>query len=142
MGKSIKKPTPSKKLTETQLIFDKLQTEISTVLAPRLIGVMSDFGYDSIYIVSDGTNTTVTLKEIAEIAAPENKYWKQWKNSDANIFHRDTLATFRRLKNTTEALMKERSQAEIGIEWINKIGNVEKRKVIIEKFKTPVNGKK
>jgi hypothetical protein len=142
MGKLSKLSVFPKKLTGTQRVFYKLQTEMSTTLAPRLIGVFNDFGYESITIVAGGYSPSVTLKELTLISAPNNKYWESWRKPgvSSEIMHRDTLAIFDKLQKATEHLMKIRNKAERGTEWIERIGDASKRRVLIEKFKA--RGKK
>lgn len=133
MGMKVNNPVT--KPTDTQLVFDKLKKEIITTLAPRLLGLMQEFGYDVLNTNVSGSIHTVSIhkNELEEIANSKNlkKYFANTTSKET--IHKDLFNVFRKYRAATEHLMKLRSEAERCVEWIDKIGSVGTRKVITEK---------
>ncbi|MDP2692781.1 MAG: hypothetical protein Q8O88_04045 [bacterium] len=126
-------------ITETQVVFNKLMLAISNTLAPRLLGLMKEFGYDSFNVVSDGRSVSIYAKELLDLIEPDTSFWKrryaEYNTSEKNLTkHTDLLQLFRKFKIGTEHLMKIRNQTDSAIDWIDKIGTVNTRKILIEKF--------
>jgi len=133
-------------ITEIQAAFNKLMLAMTGTLAPRLLGLMTDFGYIQIQIVSDGHTEYVSTKELQEIIDQPDNFWKRryvgYTTAEKMVMkHADILKLYRKLKCGTEHLMKLRNQTESAIDWIDRIGTVGNRQVLIEKF-FPIKGKK
>lgn len=126
---------------------DTLKSHISTILAPAILDIMEELGYETSFKYYDDNKGEHKLpkSELLMVIEKPDIFFQPYSsayenNEDKNDkIHMCVLREFNDLKEAFIALHNRKNEAKQGIKWIENIGIIYERKVIIEKFKQQHN---
>jgi hypothetical protein len=122
--------------------FEILKKKISETLAPALLNKMNELGYARcMYIDDNGAELGLNISSVLLAISKPDKFFMPYPEPYDSAEgledkkHRVIIKEFKFMQQALIALTKRQQEVEEASRWIDNIGTVYERKVIIEKVK-------